>query len=294
MLAYYGVDIDQYDHLEMAGLQINNDSLSANIACYVPDLATITKGKGKRVVKENWGRSGLTSRVLINKSNTFCVALGDMITSNIKVFSKIRKAKTVMVSCLVSKNNLQKVINGLEFFGKMLIGIDQTNSWQMQLLQTPVEPYTIVNLLLKNDDKPKLFLLGWQISESLAEIVQKDLGVNKAKEIKQQLDALNKIYYMWPNDKPNASYYKQVVPLKTDLSQVQIKQALDELFEQRLTAFLTETKINTNEFTENIIGPILDLSLDAIYQDKMPTDDEINVQNKEFDELLKQILTQKG
>lgn len=294
MLAYYGVDIDQYDHLEMAGLQINNDSLSANITCYVPHLATITKDKGKRVTKENWRNSDLASRVLINKSDTLCVALGDMITSNIKVLSKIRKAKTVMVSCLVSKNNLQKVIDELEFLGKLLIGIDQTNDWQMQLLQTPVESYTIVNLLLKNDDQPKLFLLGWQISNSLAEIAQKDQGVNKAKEIIQQLDVLNKIYYIWSNDKPNVSYYKQVVPLKTNLNQVQIKQALAELFEQRLTAFLTETKINTNELTENIISPILDLSLDAIYQDKMPVDDEIGTQNKEFDELLKQVLLQKG
>lgn len=195
----------------------------------------------------------------------------------VKLLCNILDTKSIMVSCLVKHDNQNLVVSMLKQFGQQLVNIDITNNWYGKLLIHSNTQFSLVNLLLTNNDQPKIIFYGHDIYNKLRDTIN-DYNKNILYQrtefyncifMKPDFSNLNKCVYLWQFDSFSNIYQTQLVNLAPKVSNLTLNQTINQFAKTVIDKYIANFKTESNQkkFANNDqdFDSIINVTLDWLF-----------------------------
>lgn len=192
--------------------------------------------------------------------------------------------KSILVSMLISNDQVAMIKQVLREFAAQLVKVDITNTWTGRLFETPCGKFTIINLFLTNNQEAQIVYLGLNMTEQFStagRIINDithwpypaELEINRKKEMKAKLDQFTDNselqIYIWNRDKIIDNFEKRIIYLNgTD--KIAFRKKLNEELDYWITSITSLANHTKEELADSLLGgwhlPITYLNLEWFYQ----------------------------
>lgn len=192
--------------------------------------------------------------------------------------------KSILVSMLISNDQVTIIKQVLRKFAAQLVKVDITNTWAGRLLETPYGKFTIINLFLTNNQETQIVYLGLNMTEQFStagHIINDithwsypaELEINRKKEMEAKLDQFTDNselqIYIWNRDKIVANFEKRIIYLN-DTDKIVFRKRLNKELDYLITNITSLANHTKKELADGLLGgwhlPITYLNLEWFYQ----------------------------
>lgn len=214
--------------------------------------------------------------------------------------------KSILVSMLISNNQVTTIKQVLRKFAAQLVKVDITNTWAGRLFETPCDKFTIINLFLTNNQETQIVYLGLNMAEQFStagRIINDiknypypaELEINRKEEMKAKLDQFTYDtelqIYIWNRDKIITNFEKRIIYLN-DTDKIAFRKKLSEELDYWISNITSLANHTKEELAVGLLGgshlPITYLNLEWFYQQ---TDAfECNHDSAEYKIILKKLM----
>lgn len=261
--------VESYDNLLAVSHEINANSLIAGISCNITNVAN------KDSTSDSDIAIGVTEayHALLEKE-TFLI-MHDM------GLYKDNGHVTVLLSALVNETTIDCITDLFKKFGQCLMSYHSLTQWQMRILTTKMNQFTLVNMLLTNNNEPQLIVLG----DNLATLLKLTLLRNDATQSEYQriLKPLLQVRYLLNTDKVSDVYQHDLINLDNNVDMSLLMKHIDSKFQEFLkqeliTRYTAKSLFdNTNDVLKEIASESFRTKYRADYYYKKMTTPDILV-----------------
>lgn len=194
--------------------------------------------------------------------------------------------KSILVSMLISNNQVTAIKQVLRKFAAQLVKVDITNTWAGRLFETPCGKFTIINLFLTNNQEAQIVYLGLNMTEQFStagRIINDikhwsypaELEINRKEKMKAKLDQFTDNaelqLYIWNRDKIVDNFEKRIIYLN-DTDKIAFRKRLNKELDYLITNITSLANHTKEELADGLLVgwhlPITYLNLEWFYQQK--------------------------
>lgn len=168
----------------------------------------------------------------------------DSVDNGLLKFKDAKQDKNMLISVLANISNLDFIKTNLTTLSKDIIAIDITKSWHVQLYTQKFTPFVLIDVLLTNNNSPKIVALGLDCCRSILNYLNDH---DSPLELNGWFNLVRPIA-LWNTDSPSKNYRNQLITLESDFDWDAAMKMIDISFKKALHNEL-KTKYSFNSLT---------------------------------------------